>query len=89
LVLVNGGDREEDKGPEHAVVRITGLRNPCPHIDKFQRGLKERCLLRDGARNITGRKAGVMGVVEKGGVVEVGARIVIQPPGIFEALECG
>lgn len=95
LVFLNedkeAGDSEvkkEGKGKEHAVVRITGVRNPCPQIDKFQQGLKERCLLRDGERNIVGRKAGIMGVVEVGGVVERGARIVVEKPEVFEALEC-
>jgi len=84
LVFVNGGE-EQDKS---AVVRITGLRNPCPQIDKFQKGLKEGCLLRDEERNVVGRKAGVMGVVEVGGVVRVGARILVKCPAVFESLEC-
>ncbi|KAH8601535.1 MOSC domain-containing protein [Bisporella sp. PMI_857] len=75
-------------GDEHAVVRVCGVRNPCPQIDKFQKGLKERCLVRDRNRNVVGRKAGIMGVVDTGGKVERRARIVVEAPEIFEALEC-
>jgi len=73
---------------EHAVVKLTGVRNPCPQIDAFQEGLKERCLLRDGERKIVGRKAGVMGIVEAGGLVQKGARIVVEQPDNFVVLEC-
>jgi MOSC domain-containing protein YiiM len=73
---------------DHAVVRVTGLRNPCPQIDKFQKGLRERCLLRDEGRNIVGRKAGIMTVVEFSGKVERGASIIVEAPEKFEDLEC-
>jgi MOSC domain-containing protein YiiM len=63
-----------------AVIAITGLRNPCPQIDKFQAGLKDRFLVRDEERHIVRRLAGVMATVEKGGVVQPGMRLVIDKP---------
>ncbi|AEO67649.1 8a8b1b14-a14e-4b28-b6f3-20a2e868261a [Thermothielavioides terrestris] len=72
----------------HAVVVVQGLRNPCPQIDKFREGLKERFIVRDAERRIVGRKAGVMGTVEVGGEVSVGMRIVVEKPATFEPLEC-
>lgn len=62
--------------PPTASVRITGLRNPCPQIEKFKKGLQERFIVRDEARKIVARKAGVMGVVESSGEVRPGMRIV-------------
>ncbi|MCJ1385510.1 hypothetical protein MMC17_008633 [Xylographa soralifera] len=79
--------RETDGG-EHPVVRVTGLRNPCPQIDGFAKGLKEKCLLRNRDREVVGRKCGIMGVVEVGGEVWVGAAIVIEAPAMFKSLEC-
>ncbi|KAH6844789.1 pyruvate kinase-like protein [Chaetomium sp. MPI-CAGE-AT-0009] len=73
----------------HAVVVIQGLRNPCPQIDRFRAGLKERFVERDGERRIVGRAAGVMGTVEVGGLVRVGMRVVVEEvEGGFEALGC-
>lgn len=67
--------------PAVASIRITGLRNPCPQIEKFQSGLQERFIVRDEARKIVARKAGVMGVVESGGEVRPGMRIVVVESG--------
>ncbi|KAL4862487.1 hypothetical protein BDV12DRAFT_202982, partial [Aspergillus spectabilis] len=47
------------------IIVITGVRNPCPQIDKFQPGLKERFLVRDENRQIVGRLAGVMSTVKR------------------------
>ncbi|KAG0129624.1 pyruvate kinase-like protein [Tuber indicum] len=62
------------------VVEITGLRNPCPQIERFRKGLQEKCVVRqkEGGR-IVHRKAGVMGVVVLGGEVEAGMRILVEP----------
>ena len=62
-----------------AVVRITGLRNPCKQLDGFQPGLLSAVLDRapDGALL---RKAGVMGVVVSGGKVRPGDAIRAQLP---------
>ena len=65
-------------GPS-AVVRITGLRNPCSQIDKFQRGLMAATLGCDASGDIV-RKAGVMGVIVAGGEVMPGDMIVAERP---------
>jgi MOSC domain-containing protein YiiM len=62
-----------------AVVRVTGLRNPCTQIEAFRGGLLEAVLERsvDGA---VIRRAGIMGVVEQGGWVRPGDPIVVSEP---------
>ncbi|MEZ5831092.1 MAG: MOSC domain-containing protein [Dongiaceae bacterium] len=45
-----------------AVIEVTGLRNPCAQLDKFQQGLMQAVLGRDAEGNLI-RKAGEMGVV--------------------------
>lgn len=56
-----------------AVVEVTGLRNPCAQIDKFQRGL-----LKQVARPV--RKAGIMAIVRHGGRVGPGDQIRVELP---------
>jgi MOSC domain-containing protein YiiM len=69
-----------------AVVRLTGLRNPCYQLDELQQGLMAACLDKQGGELI--RKAGVMGVVLAGGDVRAGDAIAIElPDGPFEALK--
>ncbi|HYD51100.1 MAG TPA: MOSC domain-containing protein [Gemmatimonadaceae bacterium] len=73
-------------GPD-AVVELTGLRNPCAQIDRFQRGLLAAVLTRDAAGQLV-RKSGVMGIVVAGGVVRPGDPIeVLLPVGPHHALE--
>jgi len=60
-----------------AVVEVTGLRNPCSQIDRFQQGLTAAVLDRDDQGRLV-RKAGVMGVVVAGGEVRTGDPIRIQ-----------
>lgn len=72
----------------HPVVVITGLRNPCPQIERFRKGLQEKFVVRDAQRNILARKAGVMSTIEVGGQVHKGMRIVVDKPATFIALEC-
>lgn len=67
-------------GP-HAVVEITGLRNPCVQIDKFQPGLMNAVLGRDKSGRLI-RKAGVMGIVIEGGEVFPGDRIEVTLPAL-------
>jgi MOSC domain len=63
-----------------AEVRITGLRNPCIQLDRFQPGLMAATLDRDAEGNLI-RKAGVMAVVLIGGEVRFGDAIqVVLPP---------
>ena len=62
-----------------AVVRVTGLRNPCAQIDRFQRGMLAAVL--DHAPDGTLiRKAGVMAIVVSGGTVRSGDAIRAVPP---------
>ena len=64
---------------EEAVVEVTGLRNPCVQIDRFQDGLMKRLTppTEDGG---FARLAGIMGIVRVGGTVRAGDRIVVQLP---------
>ena len=72
---------------DHSVVEVTGLRNPCVQIDRFQQGLLG-ALAMPGERGEIIRKSGVMGIVIAGGDVRVGDRIVVElPVGERRALE--
>ncbi|TDQ83939.1 MOSC domain-containing protein YiiM [Dongia mobilis] len=62
-----------------AVIEITGLRNPCVQIDRFQPGLMQAVLDRDLDGNLI-RKAGVMAVVIRGGDVRPGDEITVTLP---------
>lgn len=75
-------------GQDHAVVAVRGLRNPCPQIDKFRAGLKERFVERDEKGDIVERLAGVMCTVEVGGEVRPGMAIVIEAPEVYRKLDC-
>lgn len=70
-----------------AVVRITGLRNPCAQLDQFAPGLMAAVLDRASDGTFI-RKAGIMAVVLAGGVVCPGDPIVVKMPvGPHRALE--
>lgn len=62
-----------------AVVEITGLRNPCVQLDRFQDGLMSAVLDRDDDGKVV-RKAGVMAVVLTGGDVRPGDPITVELP---------
>lgn len=62
-----------------AVIELTGLREPCVLMDKFQHGLKAATLDRDIDGGLV-YKAGVMGVVLADGEVAAGDGITIEPP---------
>ena len=64
---------------ESAVVELTGLRNPCAQLDRFLPGLMAATLGRSQKGELI-RKAGVMGVVIRGGVVRPGDRVGITLP---------
>ena len=70
-----------------ALVEVTGLRNPCVQLDRFQPGLMAAMLGRDAAGRVT-RRAGVMAVVLVGGDIRGGDAIhVALPPPPHRALE--
>jgi MOSC domain-containing protein YiiM len=62
-----------------AVVEVTGLRNPCAQLDRFQPGLLPAVLGRDEYGGLV-RKAGVMAVVLAGGDVRPGDRVRVELP---------
>jgi MOSC domain-containing protein YiiM len=69
------------------VVEITGLRNPCAQLDRFQPGLMAAVLDRDEHGGLV-RKAGVMGTVLAGGDVRPGDPVRVElPPGPHRPLE--
>ncbi|MGA0570766.1 MOSC domain-containing protein [Variovorax sp. VNK109] len=61
------------------LVQLTGLRNPCAQIDRFQSGLMHAVLDRTPEGGLV-RKAGVMGVVLNGGDVMQGDAIQVELP---------
>ncbi|MEV6618677.1 MOSC domain-containing protein [Streptomyces sp. NPDC051051] len=62
-----------------AVLEVTGLRNPCLQIDRFEEGLLKQVVGRDEAGSVV-RKAGIMSVVKEGGVVRPGDVITVELP---------
>lgn len=64
---------------DEAIVRVTGLRNPCQQINGFEPGLLREVLGRadDGAVE---RKGGVMAVVVAGGAVRADQAIRVELP---------
>jgi hypothetical protein len=64
---------------ETAKIEITGLRNPCIQIDRFQQGLMAATLDRDADGGLI-RKAGVMAVVLADGDVRPGDAIRVELP---------
>jgi MOSC domain-containing protein YiiM len=64
---------------DEAVLEVTGLRNPCVQLDRFQRGLMAAVLSRDADGRLV-RKAGVMAMVLTSGDVHVGDVIALALP---------
>jgi MOSC domain-containing protein YiiM len=62
-----------------ALVEITGLRNPCAQLDRFQPGLMAAVLDRDENGHLI-RKAGVMGIVLASGAVRPNDPIRVELP---------
>ena len=72
---------------DDALVAVTGLRNPCAQIERFQPGLLDQVAIR-GDDGVLVRRAGIMGVVVRTGAVAVGDEIVASiPPGPARPLE--
>ena len=70
-----------------AVVEVTGLRNPCVQLDRFQPGLMAAVLDRDEHGDLM-RKSGVMAIVVAGGEVRPGDGIRVElPPAPHRPLE--
>ncbi|WP_305788817.1 MOSC domain-containing protein [Symbioplanes lichenis] len=62
-----------------AAVVVTGLRNPCAQINRFRRGLLKEVLGRGEDGRLV-RRAGIMAVVLRGGIVGPGAEVVAEFP---------
>ncbi len=62
-----------------ACVELTGLRNPCVQLEGVHPGLMAAVLVRDSGGALI-RKAGVMGVVLRGGLLRPGDPIRVEPP---------
>jgi MOSC domain-containing protein YiiM len=62
-----------------AVVQITGLRNPCSQIEQFRPGLLRAVLGKEADGEIV-RKAGVMGIVLRGGEISAGDDVRVELP---------
>ncbi len=62
-----------------AAVEITGLRNPCLQLDRFEPGLMKAVLGRTPTGELI-RKAGVMAIVLAGGSIEPGDAITVELP---------
>ena len=69
-----------------ALLEVTGLRNPCLQLDRFQPGLMAATLDRDPDGGLI-RKAGIMAIVLKGGTVRPGDTIHVTMPETHHALE--
>jgi MOSC domain-containing protein YiiM len=65
----------------HAIVEVTGLRNPCVQIDNFQNGLMAATLDKDAGGNLV-RKAGIMSIVIADGDVQPGDAIGVELPAL-------
>ena len=65
---------------DNAVVEVTGLRNPCSQIDKFQSGLMAANLEKTADGKLI-RKTGVMSIVLAEGDVRAGDSIRVELPG--------
>lgn len=72
---------------EHALIGLTGLRNPCGQINGHSEGLMNELRRRDRGGDVV-RRAGVMSVVLLGGTISVGDQIsVAMPPVPHRPLE--
>jgi MOSC domain-containing protein YiiM len=70
-----------------AIIELTGLRNPCVQLDHFRPGLLGAVLTRNDRGEVV-RKAGVMGVVIRGGELRPGDVIEVDlPPAPHRPLE--
>jgi MOSC domain-containing protein YiiM len=71
-----------------AVIEVTGLRNPCYQIDRFQQGLTKALVSRNGDGRVS-RKAGIMSIVLASGEVRPGDSIQVELPAPpHRLLEC-
>ena len=79
--LLNLPDRARLHLGAAAIIELTGIRRPCPQLDRFQNGLAAAVLDRDADGGLI-RKSGVMAIVITGGDVSAGdpIRVELPPP---------
>lgn len=66
---------------EDVIIEVTGLRNPCNQLNGLKEGLMKALVFTDYLGNVI-RKAGIMGIVRRGGTIQCGDQIqTILPPG--------
>ncbi len=65
-------------GNESEIV-VTGLRNPCVQLDTIKKGLMKAVLEKKENGELI-RKAGIMGIVKKGGEINSGDEIIVELP---------
>jgi hypothetical protein len=65
--------------PSGAVVRLTGLRNPCRQLERHTPGLMN-ALIERAANGTLVRKGGVMGIVMRGGDIQAGDGFAVNLP---------
>ena len=63
---------------DEAVLKVTGLRNPCAQIEAFAPGLLKHVALKTPEGIV--RKAGIMCVALESGVVRPGDPVTVEPP---------
>ena len=66
---------------------LTGLRNLCSRIDDYKPGLMAHCYIKDEDGKTIGVKVGVTAVIERGGVVQAGMKILVDEPDDFVKME--
>ena len=76
---VRAGDGRPGGADARPAIVVTGLRNPCAQINGFRAGLLKRVVGQDEDGNVVAR-AGVMGVVLRGGPVRSGDPITVDLP---------
>ena len=62
-----------------AAIEVTGLRNPCSQLNSIKEGLMNAVLGKDDNGNII-LKAGIMGIVIKGGEINIDDTIEVELP---------
>ncbi len=71
----------------HAVVELTGLRNPCTQLDRFAPGLMAALTPRAPDGSIV-RRGGVMAIVREGGELSAGSALrVLHVPATFVPMQ--
>jgi MOSC domain-containing protein YiiM len=85
LSLPSGSYLYFGSGDEGPVVQVTGLRNPGPGVEKFQKGLLDRVKYKVEGKTV--RRLGVMGTVVRGGTINSGDVIRVVEPEEKFALE--